>query len=993
MKNSQFNFATKKTTKRFTFFLLLFIFGFVHNTQADELPLPLNIMGNPNFKMTKIENSTAYYFHQTNKHRPKKGISDSLGNVILPNIFEINAYNRDSQFSEYITLIFNKKSGVFDLHKLKWRLKPEYEEIRFSEKVILIKKNHLYGVLDINFQAILPLEYANIYNHHHLKNLLLLSEKSIDGQFLSGIYDLDKNAFSISCIPSEISIIDGWGFLIQNNTMKKLYNFQGQLLLEKDSSYFHFINQENVLSVNANHFSKIYKLENSMLKDITPIGVTKIFTNQVSSEEQDLVWIVKKGENYGLVDKNYRYLINCNYDQLTFYTYGNFNLILGIKSGEYCLFDNSGKKVMHNIFHTLQAFEIFDYENRQVCQMLNVIDKKNQKSHVYNLREKTFVHFENERIAGISQIDSIYVIEKNGLFGIYNFVTNKYKIKPKYDYIGFDSKKGWYALQGSDSKKLLFISQIESNGSVSTELYNDGDNFESYNPNKNEPLKDWKVLINKEIKEVKSATQPYNSVEIRKNIESNYSVVKNKNDKYGLVNAYNRLVLPIEFDEIQSFYKNDSFFKVRLKNVYGVYSLQHHKWVLPLVFKDINLHHAQTFIAQANGKDEAFNLDGIRLIDDVYESLHVLPFFPDYISVNKGDAMGIFHIKEQKYIIPTEYNSITFVGENYFKVRKNENYYFIDTNNQLVFPKEEFFEHCEGCYYRRYQNFSIEKKNGFFGAIDGNLNVIIPFKYKNITFSDNNLIIENQSSKFGILNTKGEIILPFEYDEINKSNYKTNTLFTKKDDHYGILTSGNKNIEPTYHLLKEVCAENSIVKKSDKMGVISNHNGSILLDLIYDSLYTIEKDGKNYFVGRNSNGYDIYSRDFKPIIKNVKTKVKDIFDFSFFTDITFDKVFLLVEEKKNKYNLLDSKGRKMVRENFDDVNQVKNQMFILVNNAKYGIYNPFNETLKSDFLFDSIQFDVHAYNPSKYSLYGTKGNSFYIIKVEGDIISIEPFVK
>lgn len=183
---------------------------------------------------------------------------------------------------------------------------------------------------------------------------------------------------------------------------------------------------------------------------------------------------------------------------------------------------------------------------------------------------------------------------------------------------------------------------------------------------------------------------------------------------------------------------------------------------------------------------------------------------------------------------------------------------------------------------RRYQDFDGEwekliiEKDGYFGFLDSNLNVLFPPIYR--CSSDTNYygypehnILNGQyikvfkEGKCGLINDHGDVLIDFKYDNLllihdsmivgllNKELINPNQYFWNNvqaceiyDDKFNLITSLDEYDQIEYNGIKRF-----IVKKDNLVGVV-NHKGKVIIPIEYNSL--APQDNNYYVVKGNKSG-------------------------------------------------------------------------------------------------------------------------------------------
>lgn len=211
--------------------------------------------------------------------------------------------------------------------------------------------------------------------------------------------------------------------------------------------------------------------------------------------------------------------------------------------------------------------------------------------------------------------------------------------------------------------------------------------------------------------------------------------------------------------------------------------------------------------------------------------------YPDFI-VHK---FGIINDKCEE-IIPFEYDDIIMCQKpsKIFAAQKEGLWGFVDINNNIVIP----FEYNQvNCIYENKGIFIVTKgtKERKMGIIDCNAKTIIPCEYAYLKVKSENLIIaEKQNGKFVLLNYNNEEIsdeyevISDEYDDITRRNIKDKTIFAvKKDDKYGYINQQGEVVIPFKYNYAEdfkggiAIADNTIINEKGEVLFETYKNANI----------------------------------------------------------------------------------------------------------------------------------------------------------------------
>ena len=156
----------------------------------------------------------------------------------------------------------------------------------------------------------------------------------------------------------------------------------------------------------------------------------------------------------------------------------------------------------------------------------------------------------------------------------------------------------------------------------------------------------------------------------------------------------------------------------------------------------------------------------------------------------KNDKLKWGYIdKTGKIVIPPIYDKVLDFSDTITIVSKDGSVIYIDTDGK-EYELSGDYDSC-GNFYNGYANVS---KDGKYGKINKNLELVIPLEYDSLSDISHDYIIATKDNKYGYINIKNDVIIPFEYD---KAYSGENGFFTVGlNDKYGIIDKNNKVVVP-----------------------------------------------------------------------------------------------------------------------------------------------------------------------------------------------------
>ena len=336
--------------------------------------------------------------------------------------------------------------------------------------------------------------------------------------------------------------------------------------------------------------------------------------------------------------------------------------------------------------------------------------------------------------------DNLLKYQKNGKYGLIDF-EGKIIIEPEYDNI--------YALEGIE--KSIIIEKDGKKGLVNTSL--------------------GEIIIPVQYLDISSLTDTYD----------NGYIVKNENNKLGIISADKKKILEEKYDDIKHITGNDYY------------------------------------VVVDNGITEVIDYTGQVILDKGFDSIEGIDL--NNFIIIKNSNYGVIN-KDGETLIDANYSNIKYAFSNYYIVQKDSKYGIIDVQNNILVDNK--YENIT--YIKEADLFEAEREDYKTDIIDRNFNVIL----ENVIVSELN--IENGYMR--IRENEDYIYYNFKLEEkTNKEVLATNTLFlVKENGKYGFENKdGNKIVDCIYDDATEqnefgYCA----IKKDGLWGAIKS-DGTIIV--------------------------------------------------------------------------------------------------------------------------------------------------------------------
>lgn len=361
-----------------------------------------------------------------------------------------------------------------------------------------------------------------------------------------------------------------------------------------------------------------------------------------------------------------------------------------------------------------------------------------------------------------------------------------------------------------------------------------------------------------------------------------YRKVK-KNNRWGLLTCKGEMALTPKYEDIRKFYYGlyeddvSESFLVKQKGKWGIARTFTNEVLLTPTYDSI-----QTIVDYnllklwKNGKQGyADAITHQVLINPIYEEAHY--FINDYASVKKKGKWGVINQKQQ-VVIPFEYDSLGHYAHHRFLIAKKGKKGLINNKNDLITPLYDDLK-------RDFQGFA-------FAKVADKWQIINETTGKAITELIYDVI---EGLDVGLKAIESEYEDTFVYtlsDEIYYQIFKV-----KKNNLYGWINDQGKELTPIkYDEISRSYGGLSIVKVGNNYGVI-NIEGKEILPAIYDQ---IERINDYKIVAAYKYGSINYAT--REIVFDTPKRVPQKF---------------LAARKKNKWQLIDNKGKAITPLKYD----------------------------------------------------------------------------
>lgn len=303
--------------------------------------------------------------------------------------------------------------------------------------------------------------------------------------------------------------------------------------------------------------------------------------------------------------------------------------------------------------------------------------------------------------------------------------------------------------------------------------------------------------------------------------------VKNKEGKYGFIDAQGKLVVAYQYDNLSRESRGYAAFKDQGK--WGM--LYKGKVIVPPIFDDIDTPNDQGYMRCSNGGGKA--------------KRHGL-----------ADTTG-------KVLIAPQYNNKLYMSEGMIAVKNNEGKYgYVNIKNERIID----FKYAYASSFSNGRAKVQLTQKGKYGYINKKGKLVIKPKYaKAYSFEDNLATVKDSSSDlYYLINKRGQRVGKLEFYHTGSFNSGLMPVQLSKRGKYGYVNQqGQMVIAPQYDYARDFSKDKASVKLGDENYEI-NTKGVRQTNAALSKRFTIkQKDGLYYMY--NSTGTQALSKGYAAI--------------------------------------------------------------------------------------------------------------------------------
>lgn len=509
----------------------------------------------------------------------------------------------------------------------------------------------------------------------------------------------------------ELEKITSWKYftIVENNKMGVIDN-KGNVIIEPNYNTIQIPNptKDVFICINDDETKVVNEKGEESFKNFEEVSAIQLkeLATEIPFEKSVLKY--KENEKYGLVNFEGKKITEAIYENIENLPYKEGELLVE-NNGKYGVINMLGKVIIPVEYKEIKVDEYYEKDSAYRYSGYIVgteTDNGTMYKYInYNNKQQSKDEYQDiQRVVDYENKDEYYLIfKKDNKYGVIkneNIVINN-----EYDNIEYDSFNQLFTVK-KDGK----YGVLKSNGETLIScLYDEIDIEGIYIYS----LKGEEQIIF-DTTGAKIENPKYKSVY---NVEdTNYKITINNENKYGVVDENNNEII-----------KNEYYYIGYLGNNYFVVSGQ-------------------------NGKNGIMNNEGKVVLEVKYDTIEKLEK-SDIIEATELNTNTIILFNKEIKQIANISNSTLYEGENFVKLYSNNEQKYFDSEGNEKENKEILNN-----------KLFADVKNGKWGFIDSNGNVIVDYIYDNVTeFNSYGFAGIKKDGKWGSINDEGKVIIEPTY--------------------------------------------------------------------------------------------------------------------------------------------------------------------------------------------------------------------------------------
>lgn len=291
-------------------------------------------------------------------------------------------------------------------------------------------------------------------------------------------------------------------------------------------------------------------------------------------------------------------------------------------------------------------------------------------------------------------------------------------------------------------------------------------------------------------------------------------------NKWGYIDKTGNLIIPFQWDDADYF--TEGLAIVRNRDKEGAIDIEGNV-VVPFEWNYVGRYsEGVSIVSKAGGKNGVIDREGKLVVSDKWN--YIMPASEGALTVYDGNGgYGILDLKGNWLI---QLNQLANAGNfheglAYAQKQKNGNYGFVDQNGNVVIG----FEWNGAKAFS--EGLGSVQKGKKWGFIDATSQIIIPCEWDSVGSFNEGLAYVKREEKYGFINTEGTLVIPCEWDDCG--NFSEGLAWVQKDDKYGFVDVNGMLVIPCEWENADSFYEGvAQVKKDGKYGFIDTYGNVVI---------------------------------------------------------------------------------------------------------------------------------------------------------------------
>lgn len=504
-------------------------------------------------------------------------------------------------------------------------------------------------------------------------------------------------------------------------------------------------------------------------------------------------YVLNENNKYGIIDTSVNIIIEPIYDDVKIPN--PEKPIFICKNADKSVILNKNQEELFSEYEEVSAISINGIVSSIPYEKTVLKYKRDGKYGIVSYEGKEITNSIYEEIKGLENKESELLVKKDGKYGVIN-VKGATLIESKYDNIvadGFYTDKDKYGLSG------YIISNKTAQG------YRYG-------------------YINYKHKNVLEVE--YNSIDrlLQNDFQEDIYLIACKNGQYGVVKN-NKVLINYSYQGIE-YDSSNKIFELQRNGKNGIVNLDG-KEIIPVEYNEIAINGIY-IEALKTGEEEPtyYSILGEKINDLKYTTVLKTNNDNYSITINKEDLYGVINDQDSE-IIKNKYSYIEYLFGEYFIAAKEDGYLgIINSSDETVIDfkydvlqkidntnvveakilkqnkSDLYSENLENIYSA--SNVSVYVENEYIKAYTNNETKYFNFDGNEISndevFKNNKLLASKKDGKWGFVDRNSDVVIDYKYDKVTEFN-SYGYAGIMKNNKWGVI-DGDGNIiqEPTYKI-------------------------------------------------------------------------------------------------------------------------------------------------------------------------------------------------